>query len=340
MSSRGGVRGLARTLSVAAVVLSGTVCTVDNGGLTTLSGQAGGGGAAGHAGAGGKAGGSGGSSSGTGGSATGGAAGSGTGGVGATGGSGGRGGTTGTGGRAGSGGQAGTGGAAGSGGSSTGGASSVGGQGGSAGTGGVAGGAGGTAGAGGGGGAGGTAGAGGGGGVAGGNGGGGAGGAAGAGGRPDCSSYPAGSSMMLPPDMKLHCYWAHGNPVDWNSAETICENEGGTLVSILSSMENMLVLHLATQANLFTMGVPVAIGATDGKASNDQSGPGNYEWVTGETWNYTNWQKGEPSGNCTGCGGIGFGCTCDHWLTLASDGTWYDRSESTARPFVCEAIAR
>ena len=74
--------------------------------------------------------------------------------------------------------------------------------------------------------------------------------------------------MTLPEDNFLHCYWVHGNQIDWNSAETVCENEGGTLVTILSSEENMLVLHLATQSSLFlgTGAVPtVFIGATDKK---------------------------------------------------------------------------
>jgi hypothetical protein len=351
MSPRGGARELVLALIVAAAVLSGTVCSVDNDGLSNLAGQGGvgggTGGAAGHGGASGTGGGTGGSLTGTGGLfGTGGATGGnpGTGGLFGTGGA--TGGSPGSGGASGTGGLIGTGGAAGGGGSATGGASGSGGQSGSVGTGGVAGsGAGGTGGvAGGGGEAGGMGGEGG---VAG-SGTGGTGGVGGSSGGhggnhpPDCSTYPTGMSLMLTTDNKLHCYWVHGNEVDWNSAETICENEGGTLVTILSSTENMFVLHMATQANLFTMGVPVAIGATDGKAANDDSGPGDYAWVTGEAWGYTNWHSGEPSGSCSNCGGPGpgFGCSCDHWLMLASDGTWYDRNESTPRPFVCEAIAR
>jgi len=352
MSLRVGVRGIILALGMTALVLSGTVCSVDNAGLSN-TGQAGAGGAAGHAGAKGSGGG-GGSPSGTGGSSTGGVAGAGSGGTVATGGAPATGGSFGTGGKGGQ--VGGTGGVAGGGGGLATGGSGPGGQTGSGGTGGT----GATAGTGGSAGQVGTGGmAGGGGGGAPGTGGAGTGGTAGSGGTagtgglggstggrgghmPDCSAYPSGTSSMVPTDDKLHCYWAHGNQVGWDSAEAICENEGGTLVTILSSMENMLVLHIAMQANLFGFNVPVAIGATDGKAANDQSGSGDYAWVTGEAWDYQNWHQGEPSGNCTGCVGPGggLGCSCDHWLMLASDGTWYDRNESTARPFVCEAIAK
>jgi hypothetical protein len=369
MSSRVGVRGIVLALGMTAAVLSGTVCSVDNAGLSNTSGQAGAGGAAGSAGhagstgsggTGGSLAGTGGSPAGTGGSSTGGVAGAGSGGTVATGGKQGSGGIVGTGGNAG---QPGTGGVAGSGGSSaTGGGSGsggdlgtggIGGAGGMAGTGGSAGqpGTGGVAGGGGAGGesatggesgGSGTGGAAGSGGTAGTGGVGGSNGGHGGGHTPDCSYYPSGTSSMVPTDDKLHCYWAHGNEVGWDSAEAICENEGGTLVTILSSTENMLVLHIATQAGLFNFNVPVAIGATDGKAANDQTGAGDYAWVTGEAWGYVNWHQGEPSGTCTGCVGPngGLGCSCDHWLMLANDGTWYDRNESTARPFVCEAFAR
>jgi hypothetical protein len=172
----------------------------------------------------------------------------------------------------------------------------------------------------------------------------GAGGHAGGGGTggsrpPTCSSFPTGSSMMLS-DGHLHCYWAHGTQLDWASAEAFCENEGGKLVTILSSMENMSVLHLATQAGLFAnANNMIFIGANDGKASNDRTGAGTFSWVTGESWGYDNWHSGQPDGTCTGCGFGSVGCSCDHWVAMGMDGTWYDRTETPGRAFICEAIA-
>ncbi|HEY2592768.1 MAG TPA: C-type lectin domain-containing protein, partial [Chloroflexota bacterium] len=151
--------------------------------------------------------------------------------------------------------------------------------------------------------------------------------------------FPTGSTFTTPTDGLLHCYWIHGDATDWISAESRCESEGGTLATSLSSQENMFVLQIALQGNLFK-GEGVSLGATDGKSSSDKSGAGQYAWVTGEPWAYTNWQKGQPSGTCT-CQGFGnTTCTCDHWLAIFNDGTWHDVDESATRPSICEAVAR
>ncbi|HXU63416.1 MAG TPA: C-type lectin domain-containing protein, partial [Polyangia bacterium] len=168
----------------------------------------------------------------------------------------------------------------------------------------------------------------------------------GTGGRPpSCASFPSGTSLSNLGDGRLHCYWVHGSQIDWNSAEAVCENDGGTLVTILSEAENTTVVQLAAQANLF-MGIgmsgQVFIGATDGRALDDRNGAGDYSWVTGEPWGYENWHSGQPDGACTGCSGPGpnAGCACDHRGAITADGTWFDRTQTTTRPFVCEAIAR
>jgi hypothetical protein len=171
---------------------------------------------------------------------------------------------------------------------------------------------------------------------------GGAGGATGAGGvggshSPSCSQFPAGASYVTPTDNLLHCYWVHSNSTDWTSSENSCVMEGGTLATVLSSQENMFVFGLLMRAGLFG-GNGVSLGAWDSKASDDRSGSGSYAWVTGEAWSFTNWHSGRPDGACT-CS-VGGSCACDHWLTMIYDGTWEDGSENTARPYVCEAIAR
>ena len=53
----------------------------------------------------------------------------------------------------------------------------------------------------------------------------------------------------------------------------------------------MFVLQILLQANLFK-GEGVSLGATDGKSSSDKTGDGQYAWVTGEPWAYTNWHSG------------------------------------------------
>jgi Lectin C-type domain len=164
-------------------------------------------------------------------------------------------------------------------------------------------------------------------------------GGAGGGHAPSCSSFPTGSTFTPPTDNVLHCYWTHSEEVSWETAEATCENEGGTLATILSSQENMAVLQVGLRATLFNGGTNVVwLGASDGKQSNDKSGAGKYAWVTGEAWSYTNWHANQPDGSCT-CSNTSM-CACDHWLAIGNDGTWYDRDDGTGRPYVCEAVAR
>lgn len=351
---RAKMAGLVFASTVAWGMLVGTACSVDRAGLTSNDGSTSAGGSAGgalasggHAGGTSGHGGASGSSGATGGAGgiavvgqggtgeqAGGAGGdgqqtSGSGGSAQTGGAGGdaSGGSTGTGGidagdLSGNGGSTGTGGAAGSAvdaGGSTG-SGGTGDTGGAPGTGGIPGTGGDTA----------TGGASGTGGAAG--NGGGTGGAP----PPSCAGYPTGASFVTPTDGLLHCYWVHSDMTDWNSAEGECTGERGSLATILSSEENMFVFQILLQAKLFIMN-GVSLGATDGKQNDDKTGPGQYAWVTGEPWGYTNWHMGQPDGACS-CPPLQ-SCMCDHTLVMSNDGTWYDRPESTARPYICEAIA-
>jgi hypothetical protein len=167
---------------------------------------------------------------------------------------------------------------------------------------------------------------------------------------PDCSSFPSASSFVTPTDGLPHCYWVHPDPVDWDTSQSTCVNEGGYLATVLSRPENNFVLGLLMQAGIFPEGNPngngppssagVWLGATDGKGLYDGEGPGDYAWVTGEPWGYTNWHMGQPDGSCDTCGGPGVRCVCDHWLAMVFDGTWFDRPDVAGRAFVCESTAR
>ncbi len=162
---------------------------------------------------------------------------------------------------------------------------------------------------------------------------GGAGGRGGVGGRA-CMGYPTNARAFIPPtDNRVHCYWTHGNMQSFSQARQTCSNEDGHLVSILSEEENLFVVSIAQFSPMYS---DTWIGATDGRQGSDARGPGNYTWVTGETWNFDAWGTGEPDGACDQpCSGMN--CSCDHRGTLVSDGTWSDRYESTTRGFVCEA---
>jgi len=193
------------------------------------------------------------------------------------------------------------------------------------------------------GGAGGTAGTAGGGGTAGTGGGGGAGGAS----VPSCASFPQARSFVTPTDGLTHCYWGHRDELTWLESSQRCESEQGTLVSILSAQENAFVLNLLDDANLFSMfdlNSRITLGGTDDKAGDDPTLAGDYRWVTGEPWDYDNWNNSgggnEPDGECVSCLPSNLGCHCSHRLTMGPSGRWYDRWEGEARRFVCEALAR
>ncbi len=135
-------------------------------------------------------------------------------------------------------------------------------------------------------------------------------------------------SFVTPTDNRVHCYWARSNSQTWSEASQSCMQQNGHLVTILSAEENAFVVSMAQFSTSFS---DTWIGATDGKAGGDRTGPGTYRWVTNETWGFTSWAQGQPDGFCDPCS-AGQTCTCDHRATLVSDGTWTDMwADNTAR---------
>ena len=109
---------------------------------------------------------------------------------------------------------------------------------------------------------------------------------------------------------------------NWHDARDYCAAQGGHLVTIDSASENDFIFRL-TGGNTW-------LGATD------EVQEGIWVWVTGETWSYSNWDKGEPNNCCPpeNCGATG--CTPEHYLVYSdSPPAWNDvpRIESW---FVCE----
>ena len=94
----------------------------------------------------------------------------------------------------------------------------------------------------------------------------------------------------------------------WNSAKTFCEKLGGHLATITSAEENDAVIELMTE-----IGNDVAwIGASDADEE------GNWKWINGEAFLYSNWAAGEPN-NATG--------DQDYASIYTDDGTWDDRNK-------------
>ena len=85
-----------------------------------------------------------------------------------------------------------------------------------------------------------------------------------------------------------HQYWVCNESVSWTRARKDCELLGGHLLTITTREEQEFV-----NQNLLASGRKNAywIGATDEELE------GDWQWVTGEDWGYTNWRTttNEPS---------------------------------------------
>jgi subtilisin-like proprotein convertase family protein len=82
--------------------------------------------------------------------------------------------------------------------------------------------------------------------------------------------------------------------ITWNQASQIASNECGYLATITSSNENAFVFSLVNAAGFFTSanGAGPALGGYQPAGSTEPAG--NWRWVTGEPWVYTNWFPLEP----------------------------------------------
>jgi len=112
----------------------------------------------------------------------------------------------------------------------------------------------------------------------------------------------------------------------WHQARDYCAARGGHLVTIGSTSENEFVYRLS--------GGLAWLGATD------EAEEGTWVWVTGEPWDFTNWDEGEPN-NCASTPDGSPGCFPEHYLTFSAPETstptttWNDVPDGEA-PFVCE----
>lgn len=136
-----------------------------------------------------------------------------------------------------------------------------------------------------------------------------------------CGLSYADSEKVQFPD-NGHFYQRIDSPLPWDGATYKCESLGGYLATITSSNENGFVLnelvYLQAQDDIW-------LGGTDKKKE------GDWKWVTGEAWDYTNWWAGYPDNSHPG----------ENYLAMgATNGLWYDwgppRNFSAAYPFVCE----
>ncbi len=89
--------------------------------------------------------------------------------------------------------------------------------------------------------------------------------------------------------------------IDWNSAKLQCEQMGGHLATITSAAENQFLLNLLKKEGVEL----VWLGASDSSQEH------NWQWVTGEPFNYADWAPNEPNNGLGSRCHSTKGCTYD-----------------------------
>ena len=88
-----------------------------------------------------------------------------------------------------------------------------------------------------------------------------------------------------------HSYMVYDEPMTWTEAKAACEEKGGHLATVTSREERDFISGLV-ETNAANNGggkYHYWLGGTDEKSE------GSWEWVTGETWGYSNWCENQPN---------------------------------------------
>ena len=92
----------------------------------------------------------------------------------------------------------------------------------------------------------------------------------------------ADSAKIRNPDND-HGYQRIDTPMTWSNAKAHCESLGAYLSTLTSQEENDFVYN-----NLCKVDYVTWLGGTDEVVE------GDWQWITGEPWEYTNWYPGQP----------------------------------------------
>ena len=113
-----------------------------------------------------------------------------------------------------------------------------------------------------------------------------------------------------------HSYALYEDLLTWDEAQKRCKELGGHLVTITSQEEQDAVISLQKKGKKENYYIGLS----------DTSQEGNFQWVTGETTNFSLWESGQP----------------DNWqrnenyVHLMPDGKWNDVERNQRYGFICE----
>lgn len=88
-----------------------------------------------------------------------------------------------------------------------------------------------------------------------------------------------------------HCYKVYNDSLGWEKAKEYCENLNGHLATVTSAGEKEIVEELVTEAS---GGSDVLNDDCTDYFLGGYKEDDTWKWVTGEAWDYTNWNKNEP----------------------------------------------
>ena len=112
-----------------------------------------------------------------------------------------------------------------------------------------------------------------------------------------------------------HTYMLFESNASWHKAKLVCERNGGHLATVSSAEEDAFLTSFAGQ--------PFWLGATDIDAE------GTWKWVTGEEYEYSHFDDGEPNNDSWGIE------RSENYLGSRS-GKWNDYQGYTELAYVCE----
>ncbi len=114
-----------------------------------------------------------------------------------------------------------------------------------------------------------------------------------------------------------HTYKFFDTKMTWNQAKETCEKMGGHLATFTSQEEWMFIYkYICDNEKQYWLG------------GNDADNEGEWMWITGENWNYSDWCSNEPNND--------YGGTEDYLGTYTSTYQWNDYRDIEQLGFICE----
>lgn len=123
-----------------------------------------------------------------------------------------------------------------------------------------------------------------------------------------------------------HCYNGY-DEANFEGARADCAARGGHLVTISSQAENDIVQGFVAFSKFIGAfeDVPLMSGAA-----------AEYQWVTGEPFDFENWDGGQPDREDSRCGLFNVPRCYEHCAAMLGDGSWVDQRCDLADGYVCE----